>query len=980
MRWMWRLWLGWVLILGCAAAQTLTPDDVVRGEILLTMRAGTSIEKARALANSVNADLRPIRVPDTYVLRLRDQQGVTDAALLERVQQAVERLKNEPDVRYVRPHWRARLMDVPNDPRYGEQWALPMIRAPEAWDQEKGQAGVRIAIIDDNFERNHPDLAGRFDPLSRNFEADPPDENIDPAPGSFFSHGTLVMGVAAANTNNGVGIAGLCWEGVTVVALTTTKQSSGFLNGENILEAMQYVVDNARDGSGNQVIHTVNMSFGSGFPDPQENSLIQQMYQRGVVPVASAGNENSSSPRYPSDFDNVIRVSAVGPTGLKASYSNFERIDLAAPGGDQQSRLQDGVLSTAIGGSYEYVQGTSFSSPYVAAAVALLISAGAPVHDPNRDPIPPAQEALQETADSQGRAVPDPELGWGIIDVGSAIRGFGGASITIVSPANNTFTDTRRMRINVIVRRSTLPQIHLFFMGEEIPRSQWEPFASVSSDGKTITIFGYELVAPGEGRFDFTVTAVGQDGNTATQTATINVRSRQQPAGLAMFATPYRVSGAPEEIFGADAILARYLPSQGRYARYSGSGTREPEASFNPPGVRVRPEGSAIPTPPRGLGYFLRTNSPTFILGDEFIDPNTAYLIPLEPGWNMIGNPFPFSVPWSACEIEVEGQAGVRQRLNILEAADKEYIRPQIYRYITLTGEYTWRTAPLGELLPWQAHWVRVLKPCTLIVPPLGTTRSRDEAASENPRVTPDTRDGWLIRLIARSGDREDANNFIGVSPRARDEMGSEDVEKPPLFQSYVQLRVIEPRSRAALAQDLRRAAKRLMRWELEVTTDKPNAEVTLRWQQEVPLPTSMRLTLVDSLTGQRISMNRQSAYTFRTDENSRRRFIIEAQPSRLSQLRITNFTIARTRGNQITVQYALNATASVQVLVQDSAGRTIARLTGGTRSAGLNTVTWTGRTDSGIAVPPGTYQIQIIATGEEGDTARAVRPLVITR
>jgi flagellar hook assembly protein FlgD len=126
--------------------------------------------------------------------------------------------------------------------------------------------------------------------------------------------------------------------------------------------------------------------------------------------------------------------------------------------------------------------------------------------------------------------------------------------------------------------------------------------------------------------------------------------------------------------------------------------------------------------------------------------------------------------------------------------------------------------------------------------------------------------------------------------------------------------------------------------------------------------------------------MNRQSAYTFRTDENSRRRFIVEAQPARLSQLRITNMSVARTRGNQVTIQYALNAAASVQVLVQDASGKTVARLTGGTRSAGLNTVTWTGRTDSGIAVPPGTYQIQIIATNEDGEVARAVRPLVLTR
>jgi subtilisin family serine protease len=977
MRAMWRLALGWIVLIGCAWAQTLTPNDVVPGEILLTMRPGTAIEKARALASSITADLRPIGVPDTYVLRLRNQQGVASDILLQRVQHAIDRIKTDPDILYVRPHLLLRPYDVPNDPRFGEQWALTMVRAPEAWDTEKGQAGIRIAIIDTNFDRNHPDLTARYDRLSRNFEADPPNEDINPGPGAFSSHGTAVMGVAAASTNNGIGIAGLCWEGVTVVALKTSSFDFG-LPTANILRAMRYIIDNAQDGSGNQLIHVLNMSFGSYVPDPQMNNLIQEMFRRGVVPVGAAGNDETDMPSYPDDYENVVRVSAVGPDGTKASYSNYGRIDLAAPGGDTQAGRQGGVLSTEVGGRYEYTEGTSFAAPYVSAAIALVLSAGVRVHRLD-DAIPPAVEILQETANPMGRAVPDPELGWGIIDVGAAMRGLSGASITILNPVNNSFTDTKRVRIHVVVRRSTLTQIRLFFEGEEIPRAQWQPFASVSADGKTITIIGYELVLPGEGRFQFTVTAVGQDGSTSTTTSNIIVRPRLQPAGLAMFATPYRVDRTPEELFGADAILARYLPSQGRYARYSGSGVREPEASFNPPGVNVRPEGSAIPTPPRGLGYFLRTNTPAFILGDEYIDPNTAYMIPLEPGWNMIGNPFPYAVPWSACEIEVEGQAGVRQRLSILEAADKEYIRPQIYRYIGLTGEYTWRTAPLGELLPWQAHWLRVLKPCTLIVPPLGTGRSRSDE-SDNPRVAAETRDGWLLRLIARSGDREDANNFIGTSSRARDELSSEDVEKPPAFQSYVQLRVIEPRSRAALAQDLRRAGKRTMRWELDITTDKPNAEVTLHWQQEVPLPPGMRLTLVDSLTGQRISMNRQSAYTFRTDESSRRRFVVEVQPARLSQLRITQLNVLSTRGHQVTIQYALNTTATVQVMIQDATGRTLARLTGGTRSAGLNSATWNGRTDEGVAVPPGTYQIQIIATSEEGEVARAVRPLLITR
>jgi hypothetical protein len=236
------------------------------------------------------------------------------------------------------------------------------------------------------------------------------------------------------------------------------------------------------------------------------------------------------------------------------------------------------------------------------------------------------------------------------------------------------------------------------------------------------------------------------------------------------------------------------------------------------------------------------------------------------------------------------------------------------------------------------------------------------------------------VRLIARSGDREDANNFIGTASTASDELANEDVEKPPAFQSYVALKILDSRTRSALAQDLRRNARRTQRWDIEVATDQPNAEVTLQWNQEIPVPKGMRLVLTDQVTGERISMLQNSSYRFRTDETGRRRFVIEAQPARTSRLQVTNVSVTQTRGNQFAIQYALNSEATVQVLVQDATGKTIARLQSGTRSSGVSTATWNGRTDTGIAVPPGTYQVQIIATGDDGEVVRVARPLVIAR
>ncbi|OYT75672.1 MAG: hypothetical protein CFK49_01985 [Armatimonadetes bacterium JP3_11] len=974
MKWMWRWLFGIVIVLHSGGAQTLTPDDVVPGEMIMRLKAGRTIDTARAIAQSVNADVRPIAVRDTYVLRLRDQAGVPLDALLDRVLETVKTLSQNSEVLYIEPHYIRQYHDVPNDPLFSEQWALRMMNMPAAWDLEKGATGIRIAFIDDNFQTSHPDLVGIFDPLSRSFTTDDAAGRTDINPeGAGFSHGTSTVGVAAAVTNNGIGIAGLIWENVKVVGLKVTQQPLGPLYTENILKAYQYVIDNAAN------IHVLNMSYGGYFFSPQENDLIQQIYRRGVVPVASAGNDNTSIPSYPASYENVVRVSAVGRTGARASYSDYGDIDLAAPGGDQQSSQFDGVITTVSTTQlYDYVQGTSYSGPYVAAAVALLLSAGVPRHNINTVE-PEAVVILKETADSRGRAVPDPELGYGIIDVEQALRGAGGVRVAFLQPTPETTYDTRVIRAVIVIRRvlnnDPANILNVRLNGDPLPRSLWEPTAVVNTRLKTITL-DFNITLPGEGRHTISVEAVGQDGVTGSGSTRIIAKAYVQNAGLAMFSTPYLITQTPEEVFGNEVILARYLPEQGVYARYTVS-NKDPRAGFNPPGVAVRPDGTNTPTPPRGVGYFVRTTTPAFILGNQAVDTNTAYLIPLQEGWNMIGNPFPFNVPWAACEVEIFGAGGQVQRLTLQEAAARDYIRPQLYRYVPLTGEYTWRTAPLGELLAWQAHWVKALKPCTLVVPPVGSVRSRAEQVA---RVAPEPTDGWLVRLVARSDDREDANNFIGTASQASDDLGQEDVEKPPAFKSYLRLDILDQRTRSALAQDLRRDAKRTQRWEIEVVTDQPDAEVTLQWSQVRPLPRATRLILVDQATGERVSMIHTSSYRFRTGENSRRRFLIEALPARAGRLQISSVAVSQTRGNQFSVQYALNDDATVQVLVQDATGKVIARLQNGSRAAGINTATWNGRTDTGIAVAPGAYQIQILATNEQGETARAVRPLVVVR
>jgi subtilisin family serine protease len=135
-----------------------------------------------------------------------------------------------------------------NDSFYPFQWGLQAVRAKGAWDAGFTGAGVRVAILDTNFDITHPDLAPNIDPaLPRSFV---PGEPVTPPPATTFSHGTFVAGIIAA-TANGVGTVGVAPDAeivpIKVVSDANSIQLPWFLDG------IQYAVTVSAD--------VVNMSF-----------------------------------------------------------------------------------------------------------------------------------------------------------------------------------------------------------------------------------------------------------------------------------------------------------------------------------------------------------------------------------------------------------------------------------------------------------------------------------------------------------------------------------------------------------------------------------------------------------------------------------------------------------------------------------------------------------------------------------------------
>ncbi|WP_255334358.1 S8 family serine peptidase [Methanosarcina sp. KYL-1] len=375
-----------------------TPEGYVipTGVLTIQFKPGVSPEKREEILNEfglkVLEELGYIK--NGYSVRLTEASKENPLKIAAKLQQREEIEIAEPDLAF-----KLSLKYVPGDPLYPKQWHLKNrgnesrlvagadVKAEEAWDYTRGSREIRVCIMDDGFELDHPDFKGEGKVVEP-WDFGEKDSNPRPVE-DIDNHGTACAGVAIAE-ENGIGVVGLA-PGCAFMPIRTSM----WLDDQSLVDLFQYAIDHNAD--------VISCSWGAeswNFPlATKVHAIIHEAAARGrrngkgCVILFAAGNEDRPLDGVKDGriscqgfalHPDVITVAASNSRDQRSLYSNYgPEIAICAPSNDSTFSRGKGILTTDRFGSKGYSPfeeytysfgGTSSATPLAAGLAALMLS------------------------------------------------------------------------------------------------------------------------------------------------------------------------------------------------------------------------------------------------------------------------------------------------------------------------------------------------------------------------------------------------------------------------------------------------------------------------------------------------------------------------------------------------------------------------------------------------------------------------------